>query len=305
MNEDFYNVLGVGKSASKEEIKKAYRKLARELHPDRNKGNKIDEEKFKKVTAAYAVLGDEEKRNMYDKFGVDGLRDGFDPNIWGRYGGGFSTNMGKENQGGFDFGGFEGFGAMEDIFESLFGQKRNRREQKKWSRGEKGPKIKSKLEVELMDVILGRELQVIVPIEGEKKNLKVKIPKGIEDGKNIRLKEQGARSKTGGKNGDLYLEIDIRKDKIYERKGNDLYKKETFSIGEVYKGIVKEIETPWGKIKISVPKGTQGGSKLRLRGKGIKKGHEAGDLYVDVAIMIPRNRNKKTEEAIDAIEKCY
>ena len=305
MNEDFYKVLGVSRSASKEEIKKAYRKLARELHPDRNKEDRNAEEKFKKVSAAYAVLGDEEKRKLYDKYGVDGLRDGFDPNMWSQYGGGVSGKKGNANQGSFDFGGFEGFGAMEDIFESLFGQKRRRQHSTTWNRKEKGPKVKSTLEVELMDVVLGRELQVIVPIEGERRNLKVKIPQGIEDGKSIRLKEQGARSKTGGDNGDLHLEIRIKRDKIYERNGNDLYKKEMFTLGEVYHGVIKEIETPWGRVKINVPKGTQGGSKLRLKGKGVKKGKEAGDLYVNVAIMVPKGISKETEEAVNAVEKCY
>ena len=127
--EDFYNILGVQKGASKDDIKKAYRKLARKLHPDRNKDDKVAEERFKKVSAAYAVLGDQEKRKMYDQFGIDGLRDGFDQNAWRQYGGGFtnSRNSGAGNSGGFggfDFGGFEGFGAMEDIFENLFGGQR-------------------------------------------------------------------------------------------------------------------------------------------------------------------------------------
>jgi DnaJ-class molecular chaperone len=308
MAEDFYRILGVQKGASKDEVKKAYRKLARELHPDRNKDNKDAEERFKKVSAAYAVLGDEEKRKLYDQYGVDGLRDGFDPNMWRQYGGGFGSDFGgKSSGGGFDFGGFEGFGAMEDIFESLFGNRGRgrRRTTTTWAQGEKGANVRSALEVELMDVILGRELQVIVPIENERKNLKVKIPKGIEDGKSIRLKAQGARSKNGGKSGDLILQIRVKNDKEYERHRNDLYKKEKLTIGEAYNGIVKDVSTPWGPVKITVPKGTQGGSKLRLRGKGIQKGEESGDMYIQVVITIPSKRDKKTEEAIKNIEKCY
>ena len=304
MNEDFYQILGIQKRASKEEIKKAYRNLARELHPDRNKNNKEAEEKFKRVSAAYAVLGDEEKRKIYDQYGVDGLRDGFDPNLWNKFGGFSGGSGGAHGNGGFDFGGFEGFGAMEDIFENLFGRNRRKTHQR-WQTQEKGKKIETQLEVELMDVILGRELQVIVPIEGEKRRLKVKIPQGIEDGKKIRLKEQGGRKIYGGRNGDLYLEIKIKKDRIYERKGEDLYKKEEFTIGEAYNGVVKEIDTPWGKGKINLPEGTQGGSKLRLKGKGMKNSKMSGDLYIFVAIKIPKNKEKRTDAAIAEIEKCY
>jgi molecular chaperone DnaJ len=123
--DDLYEILGVSRGASETEIKKAYRKLARELHPDRNKNNKQAEERFKKVSAAYAVLGNKEKRKLYDQFGVDGLRDGFDPQKWRQYGGGFTgewppSGRGYQSQ-NFDFGGFSGFGALEDIFESLFG----------------------------------------------------------------------------------------------------------------------------------------------------------------------------------------
>jgi DnaJ-class molecular chaperone len=312
--EDLYSVLGLRRNASKEEVKKAYRKLARELHPDRNKNDKQAEEKFKKVTAAYAVLGDEEKRKLYDEFGIDGLRDGFDPNIWRKYG---SSGRKKYQErkgegrgfGGFEYGGFEGFGAMEDIFESLFGGKRGGRTERKrerWkSEPEKGPKVRSKLEVELMDVVLGRELQVIVPVEGERKTLRVKIPRGIEQGRTIRLQEQGAKSRNGGPAGDLLLEIEVKKDKKYERIGNDLYKKEKITVGEAYNGIAKDIETPWGKVKMTIPKGTQSGNKMRLKGKGIKREEKEGDLYIQILVEIPKKRDRKTEEAIEKLEECY
>ena len=185
-------------------LKKAYRKLARDLHPDRNKDNKAAEEKFKKVSAAYAVLGDEEKRKLYDQYGIDGLRDGFDPNMWKQYGGFGGGRNGGAGSGGFDFGGqgvdfggFHGFGAMEDIFESLFGGRRRGRSGRTgshWGQGsEKGPSVKSTLEVELMDAVLGRELEIVIPIEGERKKLKLKIPEGIESGKNNSSERAGGK----------------------------------------------------------------------------------------------------------------
>ena len=314
-NEDLYNVLGVSRNATKEEIKKSYRKLARELHPDRNKDNKEAEERFKKVSAAYTVLGDEEKRKIYDQYGIDGLRDGFDPSMWQKYGGvggGRNSNAGGFDFGGqrVDFGGFQGFGAMEDIFENLFGGRRGRgrpgKSRASWGSGmEKGPSVRSKLEVELMDAVLGRELELIVPIEGEQKKLKVKIPEGIESGKTIRLKEQGGRSRHGGAPGDLMLEIVVRKDRNYERDGIDLIKKEKITVKEAYEGTQKEVETPWGALKVTIPPGTQGGSRMRLKGKGIKKGEESGDLYLLLVVQIPTKRDKKTKNAVEQLDKCY
>jgi DnaJ-class molecular chaperone len=156
-----------------------------------------------------------------------------------------------------------------------------------------------------MDAILGRELQIVLPIEGERRNLKVKVPRGIEDGKKIRLKGQGAKSPTGGPPGDLLIEVKIKKDRKYERIGDDLRKEERITIGEAYHGTTKEIDTPWGKVKVTVPKGTQGGSKLRLKGRGVKSGGRVGDLYIQVVIEIPNNREKRTKDAVDKLEKCY
>lgn len=309
--EDFYQILGVEKNAKAEEIKKAYRKMARELHPDRNGNNPTAEEKFKKVSAAYAVLSDKEKRNLYDQYGVDGLRDGFDPNLWRQYGGGFGYGRGNSRpQGGgkVDFGGFQGFGAMEDIFESLFGGSRKRGREKagfSWGGTRTGEQVSSTLEIELMDAILGRELQIMIPIGGKKKNLKVTVPQGIEDGKKIRLKEQGAAGSGGGPNGDLIIEIKIKEDKTYKRNGMDLERRERITVIEAYKGVIKDIETPWGEVKMTIPAGTQGGTRLRLRGKGMKKGKEKGDLYINIAIEIPKKRDERTEKMIEAMSECY
>jgi curved DNA-binding protein len=311
-SEDFYSILGVNRGATNSEIKKAYRKLARKLHPDRNKDNKQAEERFKKVSAAYAVLGDKEKKKLYDKYGIDGLRDGFDPKMWEQFGG---MGAGRRGYGGraqtpFDIGGFAGFGAMEDIFESLFGTSGNVRRQqgargRNWGVRQKGPEIKSTLEVELMDIIKGRELEIVIPVDGERKKLKVKVPRGIADGQTMRLKGQGGKSNNGGLPGDLMLEIKIKKDKTYERRGLDLEKTEMITIGQAYRGAVVSIDTPWGQLKMSVPSGTQGGQQLRLKGKGIKKGKEQGDLYVRMNIKIPVEQDEKAEEAIEIIEALY
>ncbi len=309
MDEDFYRILGVNREASAQDVKKAYRKLARELHPDKNKDNKVAEEQFKKVSAAYAVLGDKEKREIYDKYGIDGLRDGFDPEMWNRYGGGGFRSTVNRGGGGSasDFGGFSGFGAMEDIFESLFGERRRgqRARVENWSRGQKGAEIHSTMEIELMDAIKGRELQIIIPIEGEQKKLKVKIPRGIESGKKIRLKGQGQRGSGQGTSGDLILEISVRPDRVYERDGMNLTKTEYITVGQAYNGTTSTVDTPWGKVNLKIPEGTQGGQKMRLRGKGVTSGEQKGDLYVRIAIQIPSKKNAQIEEAIDVIESAY
>ncbi len=310
--EDFYRILGVEKGASDQEIKKAYRMLARELHPDHNKDNKQAEERFKKVSAAYAVLSDKEKRKLYDQFGVDGLRDGFDPQKWQQYGGsGFGgawpPRRGQAGGGDFDFGGFSGFGALEDIFENLFGanQSRSTSRVRNWSSGQKGAQVQSKLEVELLDAIKGRELEIIIPIDGERRKLKVKIPQGIEDGQTMRLKGQGARSAGNGPAGDLLLEIAVKEDKSYERKGMNLTTKVSVTVGQAYEGAAIPVETPWGNVKLSIPKGAQGGQKLRLKGKGAKKGDQSGDLYVFLNVRIPTKRDRETKEIVKSLEERY
>ncbi len=314
-SEDLYRALGVEKGASAAEIKKAYRNLARKLHPDHNEGNKEAEEEFKKVSAAYTVLGDEKKRKLYDEFGIDGLRDGFDAEKWRQYGPRGGPRTGSPfQQGGFDFGGFSGFGGMEDVFDSLFGGGRGGRRgggraragnAHRWGGGRvpKGHQVRSELEIELLDAILGRELQIIIQVQGEKRNLKVKVPGGIEDGQSIRLKGQGGESPAGGERGDLILEVKVKRGEEYVRDGMNLTKTEKISIGTAYFGGSINVETPWGKGKVTMPRGTQGGQKLRIAGHGIRKEGKSGDLYVKVAIKIPKNIDADTEELVKKLEE--
>lgn len=316
-NEDLYGVLGVSRGADEKEIKKAYRRLARELHPDHTKGDKAAEERFKKVSAAYAVLGDREKRKLYDQYGIDGLRDGFDPEMWRRYGGGFGgrPGTGARPQGvEFDFGGFSGFGSLEDVFESLFGGSGFGRRGAVRGRGASpfdirapGAQVQSVIEVDLLDAVLGRELQIAVPIGPEQRKLKVKVPRGIEDGQSMRLKGQGAKSPEGGPAGDLLLEIRIRDHPRYRRTGMDLEVREVITVGQAYRGTSLPVETPWGKVKVTVPAGTQGGQRLRVKGHGVRKGRggESGDLYVQLSIRIPTQQGPEVEEAIEKLEQMY
>jgi DnaJ-class molecular chaperone len=315
MNEDLYQVLGVSRSADEKEIKKAYRKLARELHPDHTKGDKGAEERFKKVSAAYAVLSDKEKRKLYDQYGIDGLRDGFDPEMWRRYGGfgGQTRGRGRPDQGAeFDFGGFSGFGSLEDVFESLFGGSGYTRRGATGRAGggpfdirTPGAQVHSTIEIDMLDAVLGRELQIAVPIGGERRKLKVKVPKGIDDGQTMRLRGQGARSPDGGAPGDLLLEIKVRGGGRYRRNSNDLQVRESITVGQAYRGTSLPVETPWGRVKVTVPPGTQGGQKLRVRGHGVRTGSASGDLYVALAIKIPTVRGDEVDEVIEKLEQMY
>lgn len=311
--EELYGILGIEKTATAAEIKKAYRSLARKHHPDKNQGRKEEEEKFKRISAAYAVLGDEKKRKLYDQYGLDGLRDGFDPEMWRRYGkaaAGGGSARGRPFEGGFDFGGFSGFGSMEDIFESLFGGGTGKRGSggrvADWAAvQETGAQVRSVLDVDLMDAVLGRELEIAVDLGEEVRKLKVRIPKGVEDGQTIRLGGQGARGRGGARSGDLMLEIRVRDDKEYVRKGNDLEKRVQVTLGRAYNGGEMEVETPWGKGTLKVPPRTQGGTKLRLKGQGIRKNGVAGDLYIRMDIKVPTGDDERTEEAVKALEESY
>ncbi|MBN2343307.1 MAG: DnaJ domain-containing protein [Deltaproteobacteria bacterium] len=307
MNNDLYEELGLSKNASESEIKKAYRKLAREYHPDRNKDNPLAEEKFKKVAAAYAVLSDQKKKSLYDKYGIDGLRDGFDENQWRQYGGGGGSPFGDVN-----FGGFSGFGGMESIFETLFGGGgRTRRSPASgvppWSAsgGQKGADVKSTLEIDMMDAVMGKELELLVPVAGEQKKLKVKIPKGIESGKSIRLKNQGEKGAFGGASGDLLLELKIRDNGPYRRQGDNLVAEQSITLGQAYFGDTINVETPWGEGKLRIPPHTQGGTKMRVKGHGIRRGEVKGDLFVQINIRVPTGDSKKLEELIKKIDKSY
>lgn len=310
MNSELYRELELDKNASPGDIKKAYRKLARKYHPDTNKDNPQAEERFKKISAAYAVLSDAKKKALYDKYGIDGLRDGFDENQWHRYGGG-RTGGAPFDGGGF--GGFSGFGGMESIFETLFGGGGQRGGRGRasgtppWSSsgGQKGADVKSSLEIDIMDAVLGKELELLVPVSGEQKKLKVKIPMGIESGKSIRLKNQGEKGMFGGTAGDLLLELNVRENGPYRRKGIDLIKEQTVTIGQAYFGDTITVETPWGEGKLKIPAHTQGGTKMRVKGHGIRKGQDKGDLFVQISIQIPTNDDKKLDELIKKIEKNY
>lgn len=308
---DLYEVLGVPRTASPEELKKAYRKLAKKLHPDVNPGDKRAEEKFKEVTAAADVLTDARRRALYDEFGADSLRSGFDASKadayrqWKRHG---------APQGGmpFDFGGFQevrvgDFGTFDfgTLFEDLFGGEAARGPRSRGRRGpaaHRGGNAEAEIEVGLRDAVLGAERDV--RLDG--KTLRVKIPKGVMDGSTIRLSGQGEPGAHGGAPGDLYLKVVLRTPPGVHREGKDLYMDMPVTVPEAVLGAEITLPTFEGPVRLRVPPGTQSGKKLRLRGKGLPdlRGGERGDLYVVAKLLLPE-RSGALEKAAKAFEPLY
>lgn len=282
---DYYQVLGVDRSASEAEIKKAYRKLAAKYHPDKPTGN---EEKFKEISEAYEVLSDKEKRQMYDQFGTtSGFQGGqqFDPNDFG-FGG---------------FGGGQGGADFSDFFESLFGGAGRRSGFGGFGGGyggqggfqQRGDDQVVKVLISLEDAVNGAErtLNLQVPTQeasghvvNKQKTIKVKIPAGVKQGQRIRLAGQGGAGFGGGPNGDLYLEIDLQKHPLYRVEGEDVYLDLPVTPWEAALGAKIEVPTLKGKVKMNIPAGSQSGAKLRIKGRGLGK---SGNQYVEVQIHTP------------------
>jgi curved DNA-binding protein len=305
---DLYEILGVSRTASTDEIKKAYRRLAKQYHPDVNPGNKAAEEKFKEVTAAFEVISDEKRRKLYDEFGADALRTGFDEKKaeeyrrWRRQG---------APQGGmpFDFGDFEtvnvgDYGAFDfgSIFGDLFGGGAGRPRGRRGPVRQPGADAQARIEISLRDAVLGAERDV--RIDG--RTLRVKIPAGVSDGSQIRLAGQGGPGSHGGAAGDLFLEVKIREHPHVRVAGKDLEVDLPVTIPEAVNGAEVRLPTFEGPVSLRVPKGAQSGTRLRLRGKGLpdlKRGPR-GDLYAVVQLVLP-SQSEALRSAVRPLEGLY
>lgn len=289
MAEDLYAVLGVQKSADAESIKKAYRKLAKDLHPDKNPGNKQAEAKFKAVNHAYEVLSNAERRKLYDEFGEEGLREGFNAEqaraykSWASQGGGGRVRT----QGGGTvniedlFGGqVSAEGGFGDVFGDLFGRQRGRRGPMP------GQDVESEITVDFVSAVRGTTLELRT--EMSPTPVTVRIPPGAAEGSRVRIAGQGAQSPNGGPRGDLILTIHVKPHPHFRREGDDLHLDLPLALHEAYFGAKVRVPTFDGSVTLKVPERTQGGTMMRVRGKGVtRKGHSPGDLYVHFQVRIP------------------
>ena len=277
---DYYEILGLKKSATDDEIKKAYRKLARKLHPDLNPTDKEANKKFQQLNEANEVLSDPEKRKKYDQYGKDWQHsEQFEK---ARQAGGRQANTGADFGGNFDGDDFS------DFFSSMFGGSGSRRTQTKF----RGQDYTSELQLTLRDAYTTHQQTLAI----NNKNVRITIPAGVENGQAIKLKGFGAPGINGGPNGDLYINFSISNDLRYKRLGNDLHIDEQLDLYLAVLGGEITIETLSGKLKLKIPAETQNGTKTRLKGKGFpvyKKEGEFGDLYITYEIKIPTHLTEK------------
>lgn len=283
---DYYEVLGVAKGASDDEIKKAFRKLAVKYHPDKNPGDKEAEEKFKEINEAYSVLSDKTKRSRYDQFGHAGVGGdgGGDPFAGFRGANGQSFN--------FDFGG----GGFEDILGSIFGFGGGFRGARR------GRDYRTSITIDFEEAIFGATKTISV----DGNQTKLKIPAGIYDGQSIRLAGKGGEAPTpDGQRGDLYVEIRVRAHKHLTREGELILSDVTISMVDAVLGTEIDVETVDGKITMKVPAGTQPGTNFKLSGHGAPRlgTDQRGPHIVTVNVEIPKNLNKKQKELIEEFGK--
>ena len=282
MAQDPYSELGVARGAKPDEVRRAFRKLAKELHPDKNPGNAKAEERFKRVSAAFDILGDEEKRKKFDRGEIDAdgreTMRGF--NGYGGGGGGDPFGRGGPGaQGGFGGGGFEGVD-LNDIFGEILGGRGGRG----FGGPAKGQDVRAKVEIDLEDAIQGGRKRIAF---SDGRTIEVNIPKGAVDGQMLRLKGQGAPGRAGS--GDALIELTFKPHPVFRREGDNLVMDLPVSVPDAVLGAKVEAQTPDGPVSLTVPKGANGGQTLRLKGRGLPTGRAGarGDLLAKIQIVLP------------------
>lgn len=293
---DYYKVLGVERTASDDEIKKAYRKLALKYHPDKNPGDSKAEERFKEINEAHEVLGDSQKRAKYDQLGssyrdwerMGGQPGGFDWSQWTT--GGMNVEMGDlEDLFG---GGFSSF------FQTIFGGAQMRPDPMRTS--SKGQNIEQRVRISFQEAFTGTDRT----FQRNGKKLEVKIPAGAKTGTKVRLSGMGQPGR--GAPGDLYIVVQVENDPRFSRKGNDLYTELEAGLYTAVLGGEAEVETPTGSVVMTIPPSSQPGQRFRLRGQGmphLRRPQHRGDLYVELAVHIPTDLSREEIELFERLQK--
>lgn len=289
---DFYDVLGVKREASAEEIKKAYRNLARKFHPDLHPGDKKAEKNFKEVQEAYDVLSDQDKRDQYDRFGNAAFEQGGP--------GPRSQNYTWSNQGSpemqFDFG----EGGLGDILGGLFGGRGRKGGGAGGTQDIPGDDIETELSIPFRTAVMGGDLDITISGNGPGQRLTVTIPPGVNDGARLRLAGKGRPSPTKGRSGDLYVLVRVEPHGFFTRNGRDVYLDAPISISEAVLGTSMDVPTLEGTVTVAVPPGASSGQKLRIRGKGgPSKDGERGDQYVQIKVVSPKSVDDESKRLIE------
>jgi DnaJ-class molecular chaperone len=290
---DYYDILGVSKTATEKDLKSAYRKLARKYHPDVNPGDKSAEAKFKEVSEAFAVLSSPEKRAKYDRGGHEAFEPGFNP---------FQGST-------IDFEDL-GLGNLSDIFE-LFGGGRGRRGAGRGPR--RGEDLQLEMSLPFADAIHGTTVEVGIPRAVARaggratvtEKVKTRIPPGIDDGERIRVPGKGNEGAGGGPAGDAYIVIRVEPHPLFKRDGNDLVCDVPIGVVKATLGGDLDVPTLEGRATIKIPPGTRGGQRFRLKGRGVaaRAGHPAGDLYAAVQIVTPKNLDARARELFEELSR--
>lgn len=300
---DYYGILGVNKTATQDEIKKAFKKMARKYHPDLNPNDASAKQKFQEINEANEVLSDPEKRKKYDTYGENWKHaDEFEAQRQ-------RAQQGRSSGGGFwsssDGGGFSGSfsgeeGEFSDFFESLFGS--HRAGGRRGSAGFKGQDYNAELHLSLRDAATTHKQ--ILEVNGKK--IRITVPAGISDGQTIKLNGQGGPGMNGGPAGDLYITFIITDDPLYKREGDNLYTNVPLDLYTAILGGEQVVDTFNGKVKLKVKPETQNGTKVRLKGKGFpvyKREGEFGDLFVTYNVQLPTHLSEKQKELFRELQK--
>ena len=320
---DYYQTLGVAKSASDKEIKQAYRKLARKFHPDVNPGDKSAEARFKEINEAYEVLGDPDKRRKYDELGANwrmyeqaqqqgqpwpGAEGGFGGGAWNiNVGGpgGYRTMTEEEMQ---DLFGNED--PFSDFFRTFFGgrggEAAGRQRATRAPRTQKGRDIEHEVELTLEEAYHGATRRISIKQGGHARSVDVRIPPGVREGSRVRAAGEGESGSNGGASGDLYLRVRIRPHPVFERKGNDLHTRVSVPVTTAVLGGESQVPTVSGSVRLRIPETTQNGQVFRLKGHGmpvVGKADERGDLYATIDVQLPRALTREQREHYEALTK--
>lgn len=289
---DYYEVLGLKKGASVDEIKRAYRKLAVKYHPDKNPGDKQAEERFKEINEAYAVLSDPRKKEQFDQFGSTNFHQRFSQEDIFK---GFNVD---------DLFRDQGFGT-DDIFSRIFGDamRRQRGGHGHGRMAAKGEDFSMEVNVTFRDAYDGGEKRVAFMRDGVREELSVKIPPGIESGAKLRVAGRGGAGRMGGTAGDLYLTVNVGPDPLFQREGHDVVLNHEVRFSQAVLGGNIEIPTMEGTKRIKIPAGIQSGTKVRLKGLGFARVGESGrgDMYVKIAVHVPEKLSHRQRELVEQL----